>query len=378
MAVNPFVEGRQAIVEAGGEDLRLCFQCGACSATCPWGLVRDFLVRRLLYQARLGIVDLGSETTWLCTTCGGCVRHCPRGVNLIDIIKAMRRILTSVRTLPQSLRISIANLSGVGNPLGVAREERVRWAASLDVRTYTKATEWLLFPCCYWYDPRMKEIALSLVRVLNQAHLGFGILAGSENCCGEAAGKVGDEKLFQSLVQSNLELFAEKGVKNILAVSPHCYHAFRNEYPRFGPVPNVMHYTQLVLRVIKERKLRFTKRLNMRVAYHDPCYLGRHNGVYREPREVLQSIPGVRLVEMADCKEESLCCGGGGGRMWMETRRGERFSDLRIQQAIEVGARVIAVACPYCFIMLEDSRLSLGKENAIQIKDVAQLVSEAI
>ncbi|MFQ5826913.1 MAG: (Fe-S)-binding protein, partial [Dehalococcoidia bacterium] len=227
--VMPFVEGREAIIEAGGEDLKLCFQCGACSATCPWNMVRSFPVRRLFYEARLGIVELGNEATWLCTTCGACVTRCPRGVNLINIMKAMRRISASTRMMPQSLRVGIANVSGVGNPLGQAREERPNWAEGLNVKTYTSKTEWLLFPCCYnCYEPRIKQTALSLVNILNKANIDFGILPGSENCCGEGIGTTGDEKLFQSLVRGNLQLFAEAGVKNILTISPHCYHAFKN------------------------------------------------------------------------------------------------------------------------------------------------------
>jgi len=180
------------------------------------------------------------------------------------------------------------------------------------------------------------------------------------------------------LARSNIAAFAEKGVRKILATSPHCYNTFNNEYHEVGGDFEVIHYTQYFAQLIKEGRLKFSKQLNKRVAYHDPCYLGRHNGIYDEPREVLESIPGLELVEMSNSRENSLCCGGGGGRIWMETKKGERFSDLRIEQAIEAGAEVLVTACPYCILNFEDSVLTTDKGDILQIRDISELVLEAI
>jgi Fe-S oxidoreductase len=206
----------------------------------------------------------------------------------------------------------------------------------------------------------------------------FGILGASEVCCGESARKAGQESLFQSLAESNITTFNEAGVKRIVVTSPHCYNSFKNEYPEFGGDYEVIHFTQYLAELIKEEKIKFTRELNKKVVYHDPCYLGRHNGIYDEPRQVLESIPGLELVEMPDYRENSLCCGGGGGRIWMETKKGERFSDIRLEQAIEAGADILAVACPYCMLNFEDSVLSTEKSDVIAVKDIAELVLEAL
>ncbi len=377
---SPFMEAAEAVVEAGGDDLNLCFSCGVCTGSCPWNLVRSFSPRLLIHQAQLGLVELDREEIWLCTSCDTCVKRCPRGVNLIDVMRAMRRIGVQWRAVPESLRLTLANLGGVGNPFGEAREKRADWAQGLGVKAFTRETELLLFPCCTpAYDPIAKVAAVALVKILKAAEVDFGILGTPENCCGESARKAGDEPLFQSLAKGNIETFTQKGVKKILTLSPHCYHTFKNEYPELGLEDvEVVHYTQYVLDLVRSGRLKLSKALGRRVTYHDPCYLGRHNDIYDEPRELLRSIPGLELVEMADYRENSLCCGGGGGRIWMETKREERFTEVRINQALEVGADILAVACPYCYINLQDSLVTMGKEDVLQIKDISELVAEAI
>jgi len=380
-AVAPFKEAADIIKEEGGEILKLCYQCGVCSATCPWNLVRSFIVRRIMHEAQLGLVDLEADEMWLCTSCKACVQRCPRGVEIIDVMRAMRRVITEVGVakVPDSLRIAVKNISGVGNPLGEPPEKRADWAEGLEVKTYTKGTEVLYFPCCIpAYDPKVKRVARATASILEEAGVDFGILGVAEKCCGESIRKAGSESLFQSLVQSNISVFQEAGVSKVVTTSPHCYSTFKNEYPEFGGNFEVIHYSQYLAELIKEGRLKLSKELNKKVTYHDPCYLGRHNGIYDEPRQVLQSIPGLELVEMVDSRENSLCCGGGGGRIWMETKKGERFSDIRIEQALEVGASILAVACPYCMLNFEDSVLTLDKGDVIEIKDIAELVQEAI
>ncbi len=380
-AIAPSKEVMDIIKEEGGDVLKLCYQCGVCSAICPWNLVKSFIVRRVMHQAQLGLIDFEAEEMWLCVTCGACVQRCPRGVEIIDIMRALRRVISEVgiAKVPDSLRIAIKNISGVGNPLGEPPETRADWAKGLGVKTYTEGTELLYFPCCIpAYDPRLQRVAQATVNILKKADVDFGILGTKESCCGESVRKAGQESLFQSLTQSNISAFAEAGVSKIVVTSPHCYNTFKTEYPQFGGDFEVIHFSQYLAQLIKEGRLKFTKELNKKVTYHDPCYLGRHNGIYDEPREVLESIPGVQLVEMLDSGENSLCCGGGGGRIWMETKKGERFSDLRIEQALEVGASILAVSCPYCLLNFEDSVLTGDKGDIIEIKDIAELVQEAI
>ena len=271
------------------------------------------------------------------------------------------------------------NISGTRNPMGEAQEKRADWAKGLDVKPFTEGTELLYFPCCYpAYEPKDQGIALATANILNKAGVDFGILGVKESCCGELIRKSGDEATFQSLVESNIRVFTENGVKRILVSSPHCYNTFKNEYPSFGGNFEVIHSSQYLLELIKEHRIEFTKELNKKVAYSDPCYLGRHNGIYDEPREVLKSIPGLELIELPDSREEAVCCGGGGGRIWMETKKGERFSDLRLEQAIGLGAEVLAVACPICMCMFKDSQLTVDKGETIEVKDITELVQEAI
>ena len=379
--ITPLKEVTDIIKEAGGEELKLCYQCGLCTGVCPWNIVRSFLVRRIMHQAQLGLVDFEDEDMWLCVTCRACIERCPRSVNIIDIMKALRRGITElgIAKVPDSLRITIKNISGTGNPLGEPPENRANWAKDLDIKEYTEGTEWLYFTgCMAAYDPKLQRIPQAIVNLLKKAQVDFGILGSRETCSGESVRKAGDEQLFQTLAQTNIDTFKELGVKKIVTTSPHSYHTIKNEYPELGGNFEVIHYSQLLTELIKEGRLTPTKELNKKVTYHDPCYLGRHNGIYDEPREVLHSLPGIELIEMPRSRENSLCCGGGGGGIWMETKKGERFADIRLEEAIETGAGTLAVACPFCMSMLEDSVLSLDKGNIIEIKDIAELLQEVI
>ena len=381
MVVSPYNEAIDAVVEAGGTALRQCYQCGLCTGTCPWNLVRSFPTRKLIHQAQLGVVDFESEDTWICATCRACVVRCPRGVAIIDIMKALRGVVVGmgVGYIPDSLRVTLKNIAGTGNPLGESAEKRTDWAKDLEVKPFTKDTEILYFSCCIpAYDPNIKRVARATASVLSKAGVNFGILGSRENCCGESVRKAGNESLFQTLAQGNIRAFSENAVAKVVVSSPHCYHTFRNEYPELGSNFEVVHFTQYLAELIREGRLKPTRELNLKVTYHDPCYLGRHNNVYDEPREVLRSIPGLDLVEMADCREDSLCCGGGGSRIWQEAKKGERLSDLRLDQAVEAGADVLATACPYCMLNFEDSILTSNRSDAIKLKEISELVLEAL
>jgi Fe-S oxidoreductase len=241
--------------------------------------------------------------------------------------------------------------------------------------------EILYFPGCYLcYDPRLKKVARATAEILNKAGIEFGILGDKENCCGESIRKTGDEELFKRLARANIKTFVENGVRKILVSSPHCYHTFKNEYPEFMVNFEVVHISQYLFELIQEGRLELTREweYGKKVTYHDPCYLGRHNGIYDEPRKVLKKVAGLELVEMTDSLEDSLCCGGGGGRIWMETVKGERFSDLRLEQAVGVGAEVLVTACPYCITHFEESKLALEDGEATEIKDITEIIGEMI
>jgi len=364
--------------------LASCFQCGVCSGICPSiPLVAPENVmsaQRMLHQGKLGLIDFEDKDIWTCATCGVCVERCPRGVDLIDFMRSLRKIIVKlgVGYLPRSLRRAMGNLAGVGNPFGEAPEKRGAWAKDLGVKPFTRDMELLLFLGCFaGYDPQVRNVAEAIINILNRAGISFGILGSRENCCGESINKVGNEDLFRKLAERNIRSFTENGARSILTISPHCYSTFRNEYPRFEGRIEVIHYTQYLAELIEEGRLRFTREIERKVTYHDPCYLGRHNGIYDEPRQILNSIPGVELVEMSASRENSLCCGGGGGRMWINNEKDRGFSNIRMQQADETGASILAVACPYCLVNLEASNMA-NNDNNIVIKDIAQLVWESL
>jgi Fe-S oxidoreductase len=377
--VAPFKDAIDIIKETGGEAFKYCYQCGLCDTVCPWNRVRNFSMRKIVRQATFGLPEIEGADIWRCTTCGNCAQRCPRGVGTIDVSVSLRRIASEALISPAPIHTVSASLGTLGNPLREERSTRADWAKGLNVKKFTEGTEILYFPGCYLcYDSRLKKVAAATANILNRAGVDFGILGAEENCCGESIRKAGDEALFKRLARENIKTFIDNGVKKILVSSPHCYHTFKNEYPEFKVNFEVAHISQYLFELIGEGKLDLSKEFVKKVAYHDPCYLGRHNGIYDEPREVLKRVQGLELVELADSREDSLCCGGGGGGIWMDTPKGERFSDLRLEQAIDAGAQVLATSCPYCITNFEDSRLTLEDSEAIEIKDITEIIQEVI
>ena len=380
--VAEYKEIVDVIKTSGGDLFKRCFQCGLCDVVCPWNQVRIFSMRKIVRQATFGLTKIESEDIWLCTTCGRCPQQCPRDVQQIESGVALRRIATEYGIFPepvQPIRTVRGSLVGEGNPLSEERQTRANWTEGLSVKTFTEGTDILYFPGCYpSYDPRMKKVARATAHILNAAGVDFGILGEKENCCGESIRKTGDEELFKTLARENIKTFIDNGVKKILVSSPHCYHTFKNEYPEFMVHFEVVHISQYLFELIDQGKIKLTKEYRKNVTYHDPCYLGRHNEIYDEPREILKKIPGLELDEMPESREDSLCCGGGGGRIWMETPKGERFSDLRLEQAKGVGAEVLVTACPYCITNFEESRLNLEYEKDLEIKDITEIIQESM
>ncbi len=380
--VADYKEIVDVIKASGGDAFKRCFQCGLCDVVCPWNRVTTFSMRKIVRQATFGMTDIESEDIWRCTTCGRCPQHCPRDVQQIQSGVALRRIATEYGVFPkavQPIRTVRGSLVGEGNTLGEERAKRGDWAKGLSVNTFEEGMDILYFPGCYpRYDPRLKKVAVATATILKKAGVEFGILGPKENCCGESIRKTGDEEVFKRLAKDNIKTFVDKGVKKILVSSPHCYHTFKNEYPDFMVHFEIIHMSQLLADLIREGRLELKGEYPKKVTYHDPCYLGRHNGIYDEPREALNWVSGLELMEMPDCRVDSLCCGGGGGRVWMETQKGERFSDLRIEQATAVGAEILATCCPYCITMFEDSRVTMGMDEQIEVKDITEIIAEVI
>jgi Fe-S oxidoreductase len=373
--VTPYLEMSQAIMEAGGEALKKCYQCGTCTGTCPWTPITHFNIRKLVRFGQLGIDGL-EEYMWGCSTCKFCVDRCPRGVEIIDVVTAIRNVYSGGGMLPQSLRAFVGSLSARGNPWSGDQGSRNDWAKE-KYPLYSADKEYLFWTCCtVCYDPRNVRLARAAATILNQAGISWGLPHVEVNCCGESLKKVGDLELFEKLKNNNLQYFNKKGITKIITVSPHCLASFNNDY---GEDYEVVHLSELMAGLVKEGKLTPQKDFSgVKVTYHDPCYLGRHSGVYDAPREVLASIPGLDFVEMGRSREQSMCCGGGGGGLWMEKLKGERLSDLRIEEALSTGANVLATSCPYCITMFEDSIRTLNADDKIKVKDVSELFLESL
>ena len=380
--VAPLKEAIDEIKESGADAVKFCYQCGKCDTVCPWNRVRTFSMRKLIREATFGLTEIENEEIWRCTTCGKCAQRCPRDVKQIQDMIALRRFATGYGVFPEAVKPVRAASSGLlaeGNPFGEERSKRADWAAGLSVKPFVEGMEVLYFPGCYLsYDSRLKKVAAATVKILNKAGVEFGILGTKENCCGESIRKTGNEELFKRLAKENIKTWIENGVKKIVVNSPHCYHTFKNEYPEFKVNFEVVHITQYLFELIKEGRLQISKEYEKKVTYHDPCYLGRHNGIYDEPRGILKKILGLELNEMDEAREDSLCCGMGGGRIWIETQKSDRFANLRLDQAIGVGAEVLVTSCPYCITNFEDSRLVLNYDDVIEVKDITEILQEVI
>ena len=380
--VTPSEEIVREIRDAGGASFRHCWQCGKCDVVCPWNRVRPFSIRKIVRQAAFGLPEIELDDIWRCTTCGTCPSKCPRGVGQIEVGVSLRRIATRYDVFPTSVkgvRAAAGSLASDGNPLGAQRQDRGAWAAGLGVKPYSEGMEILYFVGCYGsYDPRMQKVAAATADILRRAGVDFGILGAKENCCGESIRKTGAEEVFKALARENIKTFVDHGVRRILVSSPHCYHAFVNEYREFMVNFEVVHISQFLWELIEAGRLKLGGAFPKKVTWHDPCYLGRHNGVYDEPRNVLLKVPGLELTEMPESRKDSLCCGGGGGRMWIETPKAERFSDLRMAQAEATGAEVLVTSCPYCISNFEESRLALDEARAPRVMDLTEVVRDSL
>jgi len=386
---SPDFEIRDLIIEYGGEEALKCYQCGMCMSLCPWYQVDNvtFTVYRLPQAVRLGAVlntedkeKVAAEVTELyrCVGCEACLYQCPRGVDIPAVLRAVRRILVENRSIPSPLQSTIARTRATGNPLGGAPGARTDWAKGLSVPVFAPGTEYAWFTCCTAdYDSRCQAVGRATVSILARAQVSYGVLGAKQVCCGEALRKAGAEQVFRQLAEDNTALITRLEVKKLLFTSPHCLNGFRRNYGEIAAGRELVHVTQLFARLIDEGQLTPMKHLDKRVTYHDPCTLGRQSGIYEEPRRVLQSIPGLELVEIEDFnRDQSVCCGGGGGGLWLDWPKGERLSDIRVKQAAQTGAKVLAVACPYCLQMFEDSVKTMNLD--LEVRDVAELLADSL
>jgi Fe-S oxidoreductase len=320
-----------------------------------------------------------SELIWQCTTCDACVRRCPEGVRPPDIIVSYRSRMVENGQTPQTISDTLNHIYKRSNPWGSPRMERANWTKDLKIKPMAKGTKFLYYVgCAPSYDPRNQRVARALVSILTKAGVDFGILGNDERCCGDSARRLGEEGLFQLLAEENSKIFEEHGAERVVTTSPHSYHVFKNEYPQLRPayqLKEVWHYSQVLEMLLKQGKLAFADGPSLRVTYHDPCYLGRHNGIYYPPRAILNALPGIELIEMARNRERSFCCGGGGGRMWVETSEEERLSTIRLKEALATGAQCLITACPFCTINFEEAVGTLNAQDSIQVMDLAELVS---
>ncbi len=357
-----------------------CFQCGVCTATCPWGQVREETVsiRSLMRQAQLGL-DNGNEHLWLCTTCAQCEAYCPRGVDIVDVFRSLRQAAWDRNKVEKGLPAVLWSVYWNNNPLQQAPSQRSLWAKGLNIERFDKEKhEVLLYVgCTSSFDQRAQKVARSLVKIFEAAGVKFGTLGDDEPCCGESVLNVGNKAYFQEVVDKAAKIYEENGVGKVVTISPHCYDVLKNHYPAINQDFEAVHYSQYIAFLIKEERLKFDKAKDLKVTFQDPCYLARHNDEKLAPRTVLNSLPGVELHEMEYTGTDTLCCGGGGGRMYLETEAGERFSDMRVEEARRTGASVLVTACPSCISCMEDS-VKAKKINDLVVMDLAEIGALAL
>jgi len=391
-------------------DLDACTRCGRCQDHCPAYLtekplspkdiindLKDHMHRRgpQILDARIKGTNpeeasplinsvIAEDVLWACTTCRSCIDHCPVFVEHVDKILDMRRYQVLMESkFPEELTAAFRGLEKNSNPWGLGYDARADWAGELDVpimsETGEKEIDYLFFVgCIRSYDDRNKKVAVAMTRILNHLGIKFAILGTEEGCCGDPARRVGNEYLYQILAQTNIETFNRYNIKMILTTCPHCYNTLKNEYPQLGFSCEVVHHSVFIQENIRNGRLKLNHALAKRLTFHDPCYLGRYSGIYEPPREVLKSIPALNLREMKRSRIDSLCCGAGGGWMWMDEKIGKRMNIQRLEDALTVNPEWIATACPFCVTMFDDAIKDKNMEKDLKIWDIAELIEQAM
>jgi len=394
-----------------------CTRCGRCVEVCPsTGAGEPFSPRDFIVWARNNLLmqyhplnrfnwftnlgnrrnlkeqDFEPQRIWHCTTCMACLEVCPVYVATPDAIREARiKVVEEGTQVPSLLTQSLKNLYKYNNPWEATKKKRANWVQDIEIPDLSKGEEaeglCYFVGCTTSMDIQAQGIARSLARILKHIQIPFGILGNKEPCCGDIARRAGENGLFEKQMEDCVELFARLEIRDMVTSSPHCFHTFQNEYPIFQALKpleeqwsfQVRHYTQLLRDLVKAGSLTFEQALNVKLTYHDPCYLGRYNGVFDAPREVLDAIPGVQRVEMVHNMNNSLCCGGGGDRVWQDDLDADvKMSEIRIREAEATGAEILITACPLCLIMLEDARKTTGLEDTLRVMDLNELVIMAL
>ena len=368
-------------------DLLGCIQCGRCTGGCPVNMRTDLNVRRFVYDTRdeSRLEELSERPEiWDCTTCNTCALRCPKGLDPFEVLLGLRSMRAEEGNIEPTARDALESIFNNGNPWGKPAATRTAWMEGIEgvenVRILEpgEKADVLVHTCCTaCYDPRIQPLAKNLVRVLNAAGVDYGFIGVEEKHCGSEARRLGEEGLFEYLDEENTELFSSYDVNRIVCLSPHCFNSFKNEYS--GTLPPVMHYTQLVAELLADGGLELKGEMEGKVVFHDPCYLGKKNLVFDEPRFILSKIKGLESDEFLRSRERSLCCEGGGGKMWVESESKEqRLAEVRIADAQALGASIVAVACPFCLLTLEDAMKVRGLEDEMRVADVLELLGEVL
>jgi Fe-S oxidoreductase/nitrate reductase gamma subunit len=383
-----------------------CTECGRCSDNCPatsTGKVLDprlvihdikvNLLRNGLHLAEgeeapqplIGSSHEGSvaeEAIWACTTCGACMEVCPVFIEHVPKIVDMRRNLVETNArFPHELLTFFENMEQRSNPWGIAPADRIKWASEIEVKPFEKdTTEYLFFVgCAGAFDARNRRVTLSIAKILDRAGISWGILGKDELCCGDSLRRLGNEYVFDSIARENVKMFEEKGVTKIITQCPHCYSTLKNDYLQYGARLEVVHHTELINELLTSGKLKVNHDGNAgKVVFHDSCYLGRYNMIYDAPRDVLDVVTGKKPVEMERRREQSFCCGAGGGRMWMEESEGKRIFVERTEEALSKDPQTICVCCPYCMTMFEDGLKDKDADDRVRVMDIAEIVADSL
>jgi len=379
-------------------DLIACTECGRCQDACPaWttgkpltpkGLIvnlRDHLMAEVAGRSS-GKTMVGEavseDVLWACTTCGACHQACPVFIEPIPKIVEMRRFLVMEEArFPETMQAALRGMENRGHPYQGAVPSRTAWTKGLSVPVLSEkgAAEHLYWVgCAAAFDERAQKVARAFATILQAAGVDFAILGDEERCTGDVARRIGNEFLFQMHAQANIETLNRYGVQRILTTCPHCFNTLKHEYPAFGGRYEVTHHAEFIVRLLRQGQVRLTKSLEQGVAYHDSCYLGRHNGMYAAPREILARIPGVRATELERHGADGFCCGAGGGMMWMEERTGKRVNVERTEEALRVRPDAVGTACPFCLSMFEDGIRAKDATETLQVLDLAELVVRAM
>ncbi|MCK5547787.1 MAG: (Fe-S)-binding protein [Thermoplasmata archaeon] len=374
-----------------GRNILTCIQCGMCAGTCPHSEYMEYTPRKLIAMMRAGFVDevISSQSLMRCITCYSCMVKCPRGIKLTEVLLPFikEKTFENLPDVPAELQKSFEDTQRYGNPLGESPRKRADWTknAKVPIRVLKKDPSpvdvlWVV-ECYPSYYPRNIDATVATARLLNKLGVDFAILGEDEKCVGESARIFGEAGLFEVLTEHNMKEFGKHKFNKIVTSGVHAYDAFKNQYPDSGLTQPVQQIVPFLHSHLEKLKPLLKKSMDVTVTYHDSCVLGKHNGIYNEPRELLLAIPGVKLVEMAHTMENSLCCGGGGGGMWLDTyykeNNMERLSDMRVKEAVETGAQILAVSCPYEVSRFEDSVKLLGYEDKIKVRDIMELLDES-